>query len=159
LEAFPDRVEAEESPLDADPDPPVLEEVAALPEPERTPVAPDPETKPSTAEPASLTAPVTPLVAPVTLSVAPVTLSVTPVTLSVTPVFRSEVTVSSGSSTPAVAALLKCPPRASTQIIRLAAVAADRILDILYPRLRKRNLVAGLAHGSVRKSQLLRAAT
>jgi hypothetical protein len=152
FEAFPDRIDAEESPLDADPDPPVLEEVAALPEPERTPVAPDPETKPSTAEPASLTAPVTPLVAPVTLSV-------TPGTLSVTPAFRSEVTVSSGSRTPAVAALLKCPPRARTQIIRPAAVAADRILDILYPRLRRQNHVAAFAYGSVRKSQLLRAAT
>jgi hypothetical protein len=106
-----------------------------------------------------LTAPVTPLVAPVTLSVTPVTLSAAPVTLSVTPAFRSEVTVSSGSSTPAVAALLKCPPRASTQIIRPAAVAADRILDILYPRLRRQNHAAALALGSVRKSQLLRAAT
>jgi hypothetical protein len=49
------------------------------------------------------------------------------------PVFRSEVTVSSGSScTPAVAALLNCPTRASTQISRGAAVAADRISGISY---------------------------
>jgi hypothetical protein len=121
---FPDRVEAEELPLEADPDSPVLEEVAALPESERTPVAPDPETEPSTAAPASLTPPVTVSVTSVTVSVTSVTVSVTP---SMTPVLRSEVTASSGSScTLAVAALLKHPTRASTQISRAAAVAADR---------------------------------